>query len=92
MCGFFLIGINEDEMPEALKTHPAACRIFASADLDQQRNQRSYCDPIAGRASQRFTRSHRFQSVRLSRFSGGHEVNRADLRSALKWFREQGHF
>jgi predicted esterase len=33
-----------------------------------------------------------FQSVRVSRFSGGHEVNRADLRGALKWFREQGHF
>jgi predicted esterase len=33
-----------------------------------------------------------FQNVRLSRFGGGHEVNRADLQRALKWFREQEHF
>jgi surfactin synthase thioesterase subunit len=35
--GFFLSGINEDQMPEALKANRAS-RISAPADLDQQRN------------------------------------------------------
>ena len=33
-----------------------------------------------------------FQNVRLSRFSGGHEVNRSDLRERAQMVPEQGHF
>jgi len=90
--GFFLSGINEDQMPEALKTNvapPGFLRlpIWISSGIN---------DRIATPAQEQQVKGSLvrtgFQNVRLSRFSGGHEVNRADLESALKWFREQGHF
>jgi hypothetical protein len=90
--GFFLGGINEDQMPEALKTNPAPpgflrLPIWISSGIN---------DRIATPALEQQVKASLvqagFQNVRLSRFSGGHEVNRTDLQSALKWFREQEHF
>jgi len=90
--GFFLSGINEDQMPEALKANPAPpgflrLPIWISSGIN---------DRIATPAQEQQVNGSLvrtgFQNVRLSRFSGGHEVNRSDLESALKWFREQGHF
>ena len=90
--GFFLSGINEDQMPEALKTNPAPpgflrLPIWISSGIN---------DRIATPAQERQVKGSLartgFQNVRLSRFRGGHEVNRADLQSALKWFREQARF
>jgi len=90
--GFFLSGINEDQMPEALKTNPAPpgflrMPIWISSGIN---------DRIATPSQEQQVKASLvrtgFQNVRLSRFSGDHEVNRADLQSALKWFREQGHF
>jgi hypothetical protein len=92
ICGFFLTGINEDQMPEALKTNPSPpgflhLPIWISSGIN---------DRIATPAQEQQVKGSLvrtgFQNVQLSRFSGGHEVNRADLQSALKWFREQGHF
>lgn len=90
--GFFLSGINEDQMHEALKTNPAPpgfsrLPIWISSGINDRIATPSQEQQVQGslvRAG--------FQNVRLSRFSGGHEVNRADLQGALKWFREQGHF
>jgi hypothetical protein len=33
-----------------------------------------------------------FRNVRLSSFYGGHELDRSDLRDALRWFRAAGRF
>jgi hypothetical protein len=92
MRGFFLSGINEDQMPEALKTNPAPpgflrLPIWISSGINDRIATPSHEEQVKGS----LVRTG-FQNVRLSRFSGGHEVNRADLQSALKWFREEGHF
>src|SRR6266436_4209167 len=90
--GVFLSGINEDRMPEALKTNvapPGFLRlpIWISSGINDRIATPSQEQQVQGS----LVRTG-FQNVRLSRFSGGHEINGADLQSALKWFREQGHF
>jgi hypothetical protein len=90
--GFFLSGINEDQMPEALKTNPAPpgflrLPIWISSGINDR-----IATPLQEEQVKGSLVRTGFQNVRLSRFSGGHEVNRADLQSALKWFREQEHF
>jgi hypothetical protein len=90
--GFFLSGINEDQMPEALKTNPAPpgflrLPIWISSGINDR-----IATPLQEQQVKGSLVRTGFQNVRLSRFSGGHEVNRTDLQSALKWFREQGHF
>ena len=92
ICGFFLSGINEDQMPEALKTNrapPGFLRlpVWISSGINDRIATPSQEEQVKGS----LVRTG-FQNVHLSRFSGGHEVSRADLRSALKWFREQRHF
>jgi predicted esterase len=92
MCGFFLSGINEDQMPEALKTNPAPpgflrLPIWISSGITDR-----IATPLQEEQVKGSMVRIGFQNVHLSRFSGGHEVNRADLRSALKLFRQQGHF
>src|SRR5213592_1430200 len=89
---FFLSGINEDQIPEALKTNPAPpgfmrLPIWISSGISDR-----IATPLQEEQVKGSLVRTGFQNVRLSRFSGGHEVNRADLESALKWFREQGHF
>jgi hypothetical protein len=90
--GFFLSGINDDRMTEALKACPPTFSflrlpVWISSGIDDRIATPSQEQEVA--ASLIHTG---FQNVRLSRFHGGHEVNRADLKSALKWFREQGQF
>jgi hypothetical protein len=92
ICGFFLSGINEDQMPEALKPNPAPpgfllLPIWISSGINDR-----IATPLQEEQVKGSMVRIGFQNVHLSRFSGGHEVNRADLRSALKWFRQQGHF
>jgi predicted esterase len=90
--GLFLSGINEDQMPEALKINPAPpgflrLPIWISSGINDR-----IATPLQEEQVKGSLVRTGFQNVRLSRFSGGHEVNRADLQSALKWFREQEHF
>lgn len=92
ICGFFLSGINEDQMPEALKNNSTLAGflrlpIWISSGINDP-----IATPLQAQQVEASLVRTGFQNVRLSRFSGGHEVNRADLQSALKWFREQGHF
>ena len=91
ICGFFLTGINEDQMPEALKTNPVPpgflrLPIWISNGINDRIATPAQAQQVKGS----LVRTG-FQNVRLSRFGGGHEVNRADLQSALKWLRQQGH-
>jgi hypothetical protein len=92
MRGFFLSGINQDQMPEALKANPAPhgflhLPVWISSGINDRIATPSQEEQVKGS----LVRTG-FSNVRLSRFSGGHEVSRVDLQSALKWFREQGHF
>ncbi len=90
--GFFLSGINEDQMPEALKANPAPTGFLrVPLWISSGINDRIATPSQEEQVKASLVRTG-FQNVRLSRFSGDHEVNRADLQSALKWFREQGQF
>src|SRR4029077_540970 len=90
--GLFLAGINDDRMPEALKANPAQpgflqMPIWISSGTEDRIAPPAQAEEVAGSL-------HRtgFQNVRISRFHGGHAVNRADLQDALKWFRQLGKF
>jgi hypothetical protein len=90
--GFFLTGINDDRMTEALKACPPTSGflrlpIWISSGIDDR-----IATPLQEQEVTASLIHTGFQNVRLSRFRGGHEVDRADLQSALKWFREQGQF
>jgi hypothetical protein len=90
--GFFLGGINQDQMPEALKTNPAPAGflrlpIWISSGINDR-----IATPLQEEQVKASLVRAGFENVRLSRFSGGHELYRVDLQSALKWFREQEHF
>lgn len=90
VAGLFLAGINDDRMAEALQNYPVAgdffrVPIWISSGMN---------DPIATPAKARDVQASLihlgFRSVHLSQFYGGHELDRADLRRALRWFRQQG--
>jgi len=92
IAGIFLAGINNDRMPEALQAfHPPAefhnVPIWISSGRDD-----SIARPDAERAVQGSLIHLGFRNVRLSSFSGGHELDRAGLRDALRWFRNLGQF
>jgi hypothetical protein len=91
LAGIFLAGINDDRMPPALQNfHPPAqffaVPIWISSGMH---------DPIATAVKTRDAEGSLihlgFKNVHLSEFYGGHELDRADLRRALRWFRQQSH-
>lgn len=87
--GLFLGGINDDRMPAALQSNPAppefrAVPIWISSGIDD----RIAPPPLEEEVAASLRRGG-FSKVHLSRFRGGHELNRADLQSALKWFRAE---
>jgi hypothetical protein len=90
--GLLLGGINEDQMAEALKANPAPSGflrmpIWISSGINDRIATPSQEEEV--KAS--LVRTG-FKNVHLSRHSGGHGLHRGDLQTALKWFREQGHF
>lgn len=92
IAGFFLAGINDDRMTAALQNYPATSQLLAAPVwISSGRN-----DPIAPPAYEREVQASfkhlGFRKVEFSQFYGGHEVDRADLRRALRWFRTIGNF
>ncbi|MDP9291480.1 MAG: hypothetical protein M3O82_03845 [Verrucomicrobiota bacterium] len=90
--GFFLAGINEDRLAAGYKTfHPARNFLNVPIWLSSGANDR-IATPTA-HASVRSSLEHAgFQNVRLEQFKGVHEVQTAEVRRALRWFREVGGF
>lgn len=92
IAGLFLSGINDDRMPEALQSfQPPADFKNVPISISSGRN-----DPIAKPEAQRDAQGSLihlgFRHVRLTNFTGGHELSRGDLRDALHWFRTLGRF
>ena len=92
VCGFFLAGINSDELSAAYKTyHPPPefldTPIWLSSGMD---------DHIAPYGAHEHVRASLvntgFKHVRLEPFMGRHEVNAAQVQLALQWFRQVGKF
>ena len=91
-CGFFLAGINDDRLSAACKTYPPTAD-FLKVPIWISSGQN---DPIARPQDQEAVKASLehtgFRQVHLSHFLGGHELDKADLRRALKWFRRIGKF
>lgn len=92
ICGMFLAGINADRVSVAYKEyHPSpdflSTPIWLSSGL---------IDPIARPGAEEGVyyslQRTGFKHVRLEKFSGGHEVDSAEVQHALHWFREVGKF
>ncbi|PYI78576.1 MAG: hypothetical protein DMF04_02840 [Verrucomicrobia bacterium] len=90
--GFFLAGINDDRLSAALQAYPPSPEFFRVPVWISSGNN----DPIAKPHDEEAVRDSLihtgFRNVKLSHFLGGHELDRADLRRALQWFRQIGNF
>lgn len=92
LCGFFLSGINDDRLTDAYRTYkPGGNFLNTPVWLSSGMN-----DNIATTAAHdqvnRSLRNAGFKNVRMERFAGGHQLRRAEVQRALRWFREVGRF
>jgi len=92
ICGFFLSGINDDKMSEAYKTYqPGAdflnIPIWISGGMDDIIATPS----LEGKAAANM-RATGFKRVRVEHFMGVHQLKRAEVKLALRWFRQLGGF
>jgi hypothetical protein len=92
ICGFFLSGINEDRLSPAYKTYQPGgdflnIPIWISGGMED-----IIATPSLEGAVQASLRRTGFKRVRVERFMGGHGLKRAEVRLALRWFRELGGF
>lgn len=88
ICGMFLAGDNSDRVTAAYKDyHPPSDFLTVPIWLSS-----GMSDPIArpGQVETVYYSLKRtgFQQVRLEHFSGGHELDSAEVQRALHWFRE----
>ncbi|MFL6568342.1 MAG: hypothetical protein ACJ8LI_04185 [Chthoniobacterales bacterium] len=92
IAGIFLAGINDDRMPAAVQAfHPPPEFHNTPIWISSGRTD-GIARPDAEREVQGSLIHLGFRNVRMSSFLGGHELDRADLRNALRWFRSVGKF
>lgn len=87
--GLFLAGINDDRMPEVLQNYPMSAEFLRIPIWISSGSSDPIATPVKTRDVQGSLVHLGFKDVHLSEFHGGHELDRADLRRALKWFREK---
>jgi hypothetical protein len=92
ICGFFLSGINEDKLSEAYKTYqPGAdflnIPVWISGGMDD-----IIATPSLEGKAEASMRATGFKRVRLEHFMGVHQLKRAEVKLALRWFRQLGGF
>jgi hypothetical protein len=92
ICGMFLTGINADRVSAAYKDyHPPPnflnTPIWISSGTGDQ-----IARPGQEEGVYYSLEKTGFKQVRLEKFSGGHEVDGAQVQRALHWFRELGKF
>jgi hypothetical protein len=92
ICGFLLIGINDDRVSEAYKTfHPS--QDFLRVPIWLSSGMSDHLAPPGAHDHVRISLQRTgFQHVRLEAFDGGHQVKPAEVQRALRWFREMGKF
>ncbi|HMJ07328.1 MAG TPA: hypothetical protein VK474_13805 [Chthoniobacterales bacterium] len=91
-CGFFLAGINDDRLSVAYRDYnPGAdflnIPIWISGGTDDL-----IASPSKEGALKVSLERTGFKRVRVEHFMGEHRLKRSEVRLALKWFRELGHF
>jgi len=92
ICGFFLAGINDDQISLAYRIyHPPPSFLNIPIWLSS-----GVGDSIAPPSKHEHVRASLvntgFKHVRVESFAGGHEVDPAQVRLALRWFRQLGNF
>ena len=92
ICGFFLSGINHDNMSEAYKTYQPGgdflnSPIWISGGMDD-----IIATPSLEGSVQASLRRTGFTRVRVEHFIGVHQLKRSEVRLALRWFRQLGGF
>ena len=92
MAGLFLAGMNEDRMGEAIHDYPTTTELLAAPIWMSCGRHDPIAPPEFQRQTQASLKHLGFRQVELSQFDGGHEVDPADLRRALRWFRTKGNF
>jgi len=92
ICGFFLAGINDDELSKAYETyHPSPDFLNVPVWISSGTDDR--IAPYAiGEAVQMSLERTGFKHVRLETFLGRHQVNAGHVQLALRWFRQLGRF
>ena len=90
--GFFLTGINDDRLSIACKTYPPSADFLKVPIWISSGSNDPIARPRDQEAVQASLEHTGFQRVHLSHFLGGHELDRSEVRRALKWFRELGKF
>ncbi len=91
-AGLFLAGMNDDRMGEAIHDYPATAELLATPIWMSCGRHDPIAPPEFQRQTQASLKHLGFRQVELSQFDGGHEVDPADLRRALRWFRAKGNF
>jgi pimeloyl-ACP methyl ester carboxylesterase len=92
ICGFLLIGINDDRLSEAYRTfHPSQDFLRVPIWLSSGMSD-SIAPPGAHEHVRLSLQRTGFQHVRVEAFDGGHQVKPAEVQRALRWFREMGKF
>jgi hypothetical protein len=92
ICGFFLSGINNDNLSEAYKTYQPGgdflnSPVWISGGMDDVIATPSLEGKVAATI-----RATGFKRVRLEYFIGVHQLKRSEVRLALQWFRQLGGF
>jgi hypothetical protein len=92
ICGFFLAGINDDQISLAYKTyHPPPSFLNIPIWLSSGTGD-SIAPPFKHEHVRASLANTGFKHVRLESFAGGHEVDPAQVQLALRWFRQLGNF
>lgn len=84
--GLFLAGINDDRMPEVLTNYPATPEFLRVPIWISSGSSDPIATPTKARDVEGSLVHLGFKNVQISQFYGGHELDRSDLRRALKWF------
>ena len=92
ICGFFLAGINDDRLSPAYHDYQPGpdflnIPIWISGGMDDL-----IASPSREGALEVSLRRTGFKQVRVEHFMGEHWLKRSEVRLALRWFRELGHF
>ena len=92
ICGFFLSGINHDNMSEAYKTYQPGSDFLNSPIWISGGMSDIIATPSLEGSVEVSLRRTGFKRVRVEHFIGVHQLKRSEVRLALRWFRQLGGF
>lgn len=92
ISGFFLAGINDDRISVAYKTYQPPPGFLNIPIWLSSGTGDSIAPPFKSEHVRASLVNTGFKHVRVESFAGGHEVDPAQVRLALRWFRQLGNF